>query len=62
MPREAEGYRDKLEKIIAAFPNKELLCMREVSKFLGIDSRTVKKYFPFKNGYISRTTLAREMP
>ena len=62
MPIEKDCYRDNLERIVAAFPNKELLRVFEVAKFLGLERHTVSKYFTFKNGYISVSTLAREMP
>lgn len=61
MPLEKPAYRDNLERIKEAFPTKELLRVCEVSKFLGIDVKTTKKYFEFRNGYISAAKLAREM-
>ena len=59
MPREKEAYRDNLERIIARYPDKELLTVKEVCVFLGRDYQTVKKLIPFKNNYISVATLAR---
>lgn len=61
MAREKAAYRDNLERIKLVYPHKELLNVKEVSTFLGIDVRTVKKYFPLKHGFISVATLAREM-
>lgn len=36
MPKELPGYRDQLESIIAAFPDKECLNVLEVSAYTGI--------------------------
>jgi len=38
MPREKELFRDNLERLDAAFPNKEMLTQKEVSKFTGIST------------------------
>ncbi len=60
MPREKEAYRDNLERIIEAFPGKEILSVTEVSRWMKKDPRTVKRVFPFKDGLgISIATLAR---
>ena len=59
--REKEGYRDNIERIKAIFPNKELLNISEVAHFCGVDKRTTKALFPFKNNFISVATLAREL-
>lgn len=61
MAREKPAYRDNVERIKIMFPDKELLSVFEAARFLGVDSRTVKKYFPIKNGFISVATLAREL-
>lgn len=65
MPREHEGYRDQLESIMAAFPDKECLTPKEVGTYCGRNSRTVIKLFPFvghgKLMFITRTSLARAM-
>lgn len=62
MPREKESYRDNLERINAAFPDKELLQVKETALFLGIDPRTAKKWFSFSvHGMISKAVLAREI-
>ena len=58
--REKEGYRDNLERVLAAFPGREVLRPAEVARWLHMDPRTVKKAFPFKPGIgISVATLAR---
>lgn len=62
MPREKEAYRDNLLRLDKRFPDKEVLNQNEVARFLGIDTRTVKKYYPIKKGVgISKATLARCM-
>ena len=61
MSCEKELFRDNLERLDAAFPNKEMLTQKDVSKFTGIGEWTVPKHFSFKNHYISKTVLAREL-
>lgn len=65
MARELEGYRDQLESVIAAFPDKECLNVIEVARYTGISRKVVAKKFPFvgKNlgRYITRTSLARTL-
>lgn len=61
MPLEKEAYRDNLERIKNEFPTKEILNITEVTRYLGVDRGTVVKRFPFKRGYISVATLAREL-
>ena len=53
-------YRDNLERFREKTNGKELLNLRETAALLGLkDPRTVKKMFPFVNGYITIATLAR---
>ena len=60
--REKEAYRDNLERIISAFPGKEMLKIIEVQRFLGISRNAVTKLFTFNAcNMISVATLAREM-
>jgi len=55
-------YRDNLTRLQERSGGKEVLNLRETALILGFkDTRTVKKLFPFKNGYISLATLARCM-
>lgn len=64
MPREKESYRDNLERIIAAFPNKEMLTATEVANFWGKDVRTVRRVLKGKlkkHIGISVAVLASEM-
>jgi len=55
-------YQDNLERLKEKSNGKELLNLRETALILGFrDTRTVKKLYPFENGYISLATLARCM-
>lgn len=59
---ENEYYRDNLEQILKFTGGKHLLNLQEVCYFTGIaDRRTIKKRYPFSDGYISAATLARCM-
>ena len=66
MAREKEAYRDNLERILEAFPGREILYQKEIAQWLHMDSRTVKANFPMKGGgargascWISVASLAR---
>lgn len=61
MPIEKEAYRDNVERLKSFFPDKELLNMKEVSDFCGIDVRTVKKLLNINDKYISIASLARKL-
>lgn len=68
MAREKEAYRDNLERILAAFPDREILTQKEIARWLHMDARTVKQTFPMKGGgvqgatcWISVASLARAM-
>ena len=53
-------YQDNLNMLREKANGKELLNLRETAGILGFkDTRTVKKLFPFKDGYISLAILAR---
>ena len=63
--REKEGFRENLERIDAAFPDKEMLNVSEVSRYTGLDRGKVSadwhKYFSLmgKSKLMSKVTLAR---
>ena len=59
MSREKECFRDNIERISERFKGKELLSVRDVSQYTGMDRRTVKKRFEFTDNYISVVKLAR---
>lgn len=65
MPREREEFRDQLESIISAYPNKECLSIRDVARYCGITEKTASKRFPFvghgQGKHITRTILARRL-
>ena len=61
MPREKADYRDNLERLCEVFPSGELLSKTQVSQFTGLCLRVVIKRYPFKDNYISKATLAREL-
>ena len=61
MALEKPSYRDNLERIKAVYPNKEMLKVKDVQKFCGLNRETVKKLFDFKDSYISVAKLAREV-
>lgn len=53
-------YHDNLERLLEKSYGKEILNLRETAEILGFrDTRTVKKRYPFVDGYISLATLAR---
>lgn len=60
MEFEDKLYRDNLERLLEKSQGKEILNLRETAEILGFrDARTVKKRYPFVDGYISIATLAR---
>lgn len=61
MSREKEAYRDNLERLIEAFPDRELLRIKDVAQFCGVSVQYASKRFPFKDRFISKATLAREL-
>lgn len=64
MAREKELFRDNLERLDRHF-DKELLSVRQVSKFCGLSEERAKEMFPFNKvggrWYISKVKLAREL-
>ncbi len=65
MPRELPGYRDQLESVLAAFPDRECLNVQDVAAYTGIGRKTAARIFPFVGHgvgrYITRTSLARAL-
>ena len=61
MALEKPAYRDNLERIKAHYPDKEMLKVKDVQRFCGLNRATVEKLFDFKDVYISVAKLAREM-
>ncbi len=53
-------YQDNLKVLREKSGGKEVLNLRETAELLGFkDTRTVKKRYPFVDGYITLATLAR---
>lgn len=60
MYSEEQLFQDNINQLREKAQGKEFLNLRETANILGFrDTRTVKKKFPFVNGYISIATLAR---
>ncbi len=52
-------YQENLKRLMEKSGGKEILNLRETADLLGFkDTRTVKKKFPFVDGYITLATLA----
>lgn len=57
---ESPYYRVNLESILEYSHNRRMLSVKEVMEYTGFaDARSVKRRFPFVNGYISAATLAK---
>jgi len=60
--KEKDGYRENLEQILTFSNGNSMLSLKDVRAFTGIkDNRTLKKRYSFRDGYISASTLAREL-
>lgn len=65
--KEKEGYRDNLERINEQFPNKEMLTISEVARFIGINRKKISKDWGKgftqigKSKYITKSELAKRM-
>lgn len=62
MPREKPLFRDNLDRLDVAFPNKEILKYQDIADYLGVSKVTVKRKFQKdynkKLGGISKAVLA----
>lgn len=59
---ENPDYRANLEQILQFTNGVNLLTVGQAMQFTGIKHyRTIHKFFPFTNGYISAATMARCM-
>lgn len=62
MSREKEGFRDMMERLNERFPEKELLSIADVSRFLGVSRDTARKYVKLNAARkIAKTDLARQI-
>jgi hypothetical protein len=50
MPREPDGYREQLERLVANYPGKEVLSIQDVCEMFGCHRQTLlaDKTFPAK--------------
>ncbi len=56
------GYRDILQDILEFSGGRRLLTISDVRNYTGLrDDRTIKRRYPFRDGYISAPLLARCM-
>ena len=54
------GYRETLQDVLEFFDGRRLLTISDVRNYTGLrDDRTIKRRYPFKDGYISAPVLAR---
>jgi len=58
MAREKIDYRPTLEDILSFTNGARMLSGLQVAKYTGLSFNTVKKRYPFKDGFIPATTLA----
>lgn len=61
MPREKELYRDFMQDLNEAFPDKLYLNITEVMKFTGMSRNFCTKRYTFEKGYITKRKLASEL-
>ena len=59
---EPKAYRENLQDILEFSAGRRLLNIADVKRYTGLnDYRTIKKRYPFTDGYISAPTLATYM-
>lgn len=59
MSREKQNYRENLADILEFTGGRHLLSIKEVKAYTGfVDERSLKRRYPFQQGYISAATLA----
>ncbi len=61
MQKEKDSYRDNLDLLREAFPDKNLLSAVDVAKWAGRDRRVVSKYYFSGKRFISIAELARKI-
>lgn len=61
MSIEPESYRDNLEMLLEAFPDKKLLAVCEVAKWSGKDRRFIKANYFGDKKVLSLAELARKI-
>lgn len=63
MSREKQGFRDTLERLDKAFPDRELLTITDVAQFTGVKRETVRKWIVINptTRRVSKVDLARQV-
>ena len=57
---EPKAYRENLQDILEFSGGRRMLTISDVRAYTGlVDDRTIKRRFPFRDGYISAPTLAK---
>ena len=65
MPREKQDYHDNLNRVVMVFPNKEMIPLKDVAEWLGMNQRLLQKLngFPVKKiqqrYYVTAVGLAK---
>ena len=65
MPREKEDFHDNLDRVVTAFPGRELIPLKDVADWMGMNQRLLQKLsgFPVKKiqqrYYVPAVGLAR---
>lgn len=63
MSREKEGYRDTMELLNERYPDKDMLTVNDVARFIGVSRNSVKKKIRFNEATnrVSKCDLARQV-
>lgn len=59
MPREKVGYEDTLKRLDRRFPDREMLCRKDLIEFTGLSRCGLRANYPFAGRYISKVDTAR---
>lgn len=65
MPREKQDFHDNLNRVVMVFPNKEMIPLKDVAEWLGMNQRLLQKLkgFPVKKiqqrYYVTAVGLAK---
>jgi len=59
LPREKECFRDNLERLDDRFPDREMLCRKDLCEFTGLSRNGLKANYPYPGRYISKADFAR---
>lgn len=59
MPRENALFRPYLERLDEKFPDKEIISQTECANFLGLCTKTVRKWYGIDKRGVNKMQLAR---